>query len=260
MIRGTHGQGGQSGGSTRLSSSTHPMNTGAWSALNDEQRGQLRNVARARVYPARSPLVHQGREGDHVIVIEDGWVKVTSDTFNGDEVLLYVRGPGDLIGENVLFGTEPSPVTITALTPVRCLVLSAARFKNFLDEHLAVWQLICRLLVQRQEETDLLLRVLLSSKGTERLAGLLAQLGELSARHGPPDQDGYITIAPPLTQYELARWLDASRETVARSLQALRTRGLVRTGRRKMAVNLSGLREYLDDAQREGSRRDCVRW
>lgn len=258
MIRSTHGQGGHGGGSERLSSLA-PMNTGLWSALSDEQRGQLRSMARARVYSARSQLVYQGGEGDHVIVVENGWAKFTSTTFDGREVLLYVRGPGDLIGENALFGPERPSATATALTPVRCLVFPAARFKNFLDENLVVWQLICRVLVQRQEDADRMLRVLLSSKGTERLAGLLVQLAELSARHGPPGHDGYITIAPPLTQQELGSWVDASRETVARNLNALRTRGLVRTGYRKMAVNLSGLRKYLDDAQREGSRRDCVR-
>ncbi|MFC7733788.1 Crp/Fnr family transcriptional regulator [Actinomadura keratinilytica] len=136
---------------------------------------------------------------------------------------------------------------MTALSPVRALVVPAARFTAFLDGHPAVWRLVSGTLVRRQDDADRRLQAHVSARGTRRLAGLLAQLAEMSARHGPPGPDGRIAIAPPLSQEELGSWMDASRETVARALNDLRARGLVRTGWRKIVVeDLPGLRALAD--------------
>ena len=247
MIKTTYGQGGQGSGFSRLSSSALRLNDTFWFALNDAQRKKLLKVARPCVYSTRSSLMYQGEESDHVIVIEDGWVKVTATTKGGHEVLLAVRGPGDLIGEGALLGSGRPSATIKALTPVHGFVLHSGRFENFLNEHPAVWKLVGRTLVQRQEGVERRLQAHISTKGTRRLAALLVELAEMSAKHVSPSPDGHIPIAPPLSQEELGRWIDASRETVARALNNLRARGLVRTGRRKIVVeDLPGLREFVE--------------
>lgn len=247
MIKSVYGQGGQDGGSSRLSSPALQPGDNFWFALSDEQRARLREVARPCVYSARSSLMYQGEESDHVIVIESGWVKATTTTVGGHEVLLAVRGPGDLIGESALLGSGRPSVTTKALTPVHGIVLHAGRFENFLNEHPAVWKLIGSTLVQRQEGAERRLQAHISTKGARRLAGLLVELAEMSAKHVPPSPDGHITIAPPFSQEELGSWMDASRETVARALNNLRAQGLVRTGWRKIVVvDLPGLRRYAE--------------
>ncbi|MFC7733789.1 Crp/Fnr family transcriptional regulator [Actinomadura keratinilytica] len=77
---------------------------GFWNALDAEQRADLRAAARPRTYPARTPLCFQGEDSDHIIVIESGWAKVTSTTSEGRDVVLAVRGPGDLICESAVLG------------------------------------------------------------------------------------------------------------------------------------------------------------
>ncbi|GLZ16364.1 Crp/Fnr family transcriptional regulator [Actinomadura sp. NBRC 104425] len=218
-----------------------------WNALDAAQRADLRAAARPRTYPARTPLCFQGEDSDHIIVIESGWAKVTSTTSDGRDVVLAVRGPGDLICESAVLGGRRRSATVTALSPVRALVVPAARFTAFLDGHPAVWRLVSGTLVRRQDDADRRLQAHVSARGARRLAGLLAQLAEMSARHSPPGPDGRIAIAPPLSQEELGSWMDASRETVARALNNLRAQGLVRTGWRKIVVeDLPGLRAYAD--------------
>ncbi|GLW64931.1 Crp/Fnr family transcriptional regulator [Actinomadura rubrobrunea] len=220
---------------------------GFWNALTAAQRKDLRAAARPRTYSARTPLCYQGEDSDHIIIIESGWAKVTSTTPDGREVVLAVRGPGDLICESAVLAARRRSATVTALNPVRALVVPAARFTGFLDAHPAVWRLVSGTLVQRQDDADRRLQAHVSAKGAQRLAGLLAQLAEMSAKHGPPEPDGGIAIAPPLSQEELGSWMDASRETVARALNNLRSRGLVRTGWRKIIVaDLPRLRAYAD--------------
>ena len=72
-----------------------------------------------------------------------------------------------------------------------------------------------------------------------RVAGRLVELAD---RFGEPVPDG-VRIPVPLSQDELAGWVGASREAVAKALRVLRDRGLLTTGRRTMTVlDLDGLR------------------
>ncbi|MGK5550259.1 Crp/Fnr family transcriptional regulator [Actinomadura kijaniata] len=219
-----------------------------WDALGADERTALQAVGRLRIYPGRSPLVHQGDESDHAIVILEGWTKVTSARPDGREVLLAVRGAGDLVGESAVLGGRSRSATVTALNTVEALVLPAGRFIQFLDAHPATWRLVSSLFVQRLDAADHRLTAHVSTHSSQRLALLLADLAELSAYHQPPDPDGAIEIGPPLSQEELGSWTDASRETVARSLGELRRRGLIRTGWRRITVlDVTGLREYASE-------------
>lgn len=236
MVRPDSERGGQGRSSSHLPSPPEPSQKTFWSALDDDRQAALCEVGYFRVFAGGAPIMHQGDESDQVVVIESGWAKVTSATAGGHEVVLAVRGPGDLVGESALTGGGERSATITALSHVRALVIPAARFMAFLDAHPEVWLLVSSTVVQRLDDADRRLRVHLTSRGLERLALLLADLADLSAGQNPPGPDGSIDIGPPLSQEELGRWMDASRETVARSLGALRRQGLVRTDRRKITV------------------------
>src|SRR5690606_40217181 len=85
--------------------------------------------------------------------------------------------------------------------------------------------------VRRLDDASRRLQAHVSAHGARRLAILLSELADLSARHAPPDASGAVVLGPPLSQEELGSWMDASRETVARALAALRAEGRVRTGR-----------------------------
>lgn len=219
-----------------------------WAALDPAQQAALRAAGRPKQYPVRAPLVYQGDESDHVIIIERGWAKVTSSTEDGHDVVLAVRGPGDLLAESAVLGGRTRSATVTALSPIRALVVPAARFTGFLDEHPDVWMLVTSTFVQRLDDSDRRLKAHVTSRGTQRLAMLLVELAERSVQYAPPAPDGSIEIGPPLSQEELGSWMDASRETVARALNGLRREGLIRTGWRKIVVlDLPGLREFAKD-------------
>ncbi|GAA0580467.1 Crp/Fnr family transcriptional regulator [Actinomadura livida] len=207
-----------------------------WDALDDAERAALRRVARPRGYQARMPLCYQGDDSDHLIVIESGWAKVTSSGADGREVVLAVRGPGDLVCESAVLGGRERSATVAALGPLRALVVPASRFTGFLDAHPRVWRLVSGTFVRRLDDAGRRLQAHVSAQGARRLAILLADLADRSAPHSAPDVSGGVVLGPPLSQEELGSWMDASRETVARALATLRAEGLVRTGWRKIIV------------------------
>jgi CRP/FNR family cyclic AMP-dependent transcriptional regulator len=222
-----------------------PQAGGFWYALDDMERSALRTAARSRTYAAKTPLCNQGDRSDHVVIIEQGWVKVTSATENGHEVMLAVRGPGDLVCEGAVLGDRQRSATVAAMSPLRALVIPAGRFTAFLDEFPRTWRMVSETVVHRLDDADRRVRAQASATGAERLALLLLHLAELSEREDGRAADGTIAIRPPLSQEDLASWVDSSRETVARALKVWRAGGLVRTERRKITIlDPAGLRAY----------------
>jgi CRP/FNR family transcriptional regulator, cyclic AMP receptor protein len=65
-----------------------------------------------------------------------------------------------------------------------------------------------------------------------RVAMRLLELAETSGEA----LDDKIRITVPLTQDDLAGWVAASREAVARALASLRKRGIVTTARREITI------------------------
>jgi CRP/FNR family cyclic AMP-dependent transcriptional regulator len=250
-IRGTEQQSARheaAGAAVPAPSQAHPPRslvyaraTGPFlSSLDDVERTTLRDTARPRTYTPGMHLCYEGDPSDHVIVIENGWAKVTSTTEDGHEVMHSIRGPGDIVGESAVLGHRPSSATITALGPLRALVLSATRFTAFLDDHPRVWRMVSGTLVRRTDDDVRRLRAKASADGAQRLAMLLLELAE---RYGSTVPTGGVVIQPPLSQSELASWVDSSRETVARALKIWRSRGLIGASRRKITVmNVDGLR------------------
>lgn len=218
---------------------------GFWRALDERERAALREVARPQTFAARRPLCLQGDEHDHVIVVLAGWAKVTSTTPDGHEVVLAVRGPGDLVCESAALGRRVRSATVVALAQVHGLLVPAERFTAFLDAHPRSWRLISDTFVRRLDDADRRVRARASASGARRLATLLLQLAEESERHFPAGPDGSVAIGPPLSQEELGSWVGASRETVARAMKDWRRQGLVRTGWRKVTVvDRTGLEAY----------------
>jgi CRP/FNR family transcriptional regulator, cyclic AMP receptor protein len=74
-------------------------------------------------------LTRQGGPGREMFILLDGMVKVER---NGVQV--NTLGPGDFLGEGALVLGKPRNATITAMAPLRALVISDVNFKQLLGE------------------------------------------------------------------------------------------------------------------------------
>ena len=83
----------------------------------------LGEACREREYAAGEALIHQGSGGVGLVVILDGRARVTARDPDGAERVLGVVETGTALGEAAALDGGASPVTVTALVPVRALVL-----------------------------------------------------------------------------------------------------------------------------------------
>lgn len=202
------------------------------SRLDQADRALLLERGRRRRWPAGASMFLEGERSGTVVFVVSGRVKVFSLTDEGEEILLAVRGPGALLGEVSAVDGGPRSASVAALEPVEAVVLTADAFVEFLRTHAGAATLLLQLVVARLRDAD---RKRVEFAAYDIASRVARRLVELAERFGEPDENGVrITVA--LSQDELAGWVGASREAVAKALRVLRDRGLVSTGRRTMTV------------------------
>ncbi|GAB0107425.1 Crp/Fnr family transcriptional regulator [Nocardia sp. JMUB6875] len=176
--------------------------------------------------------MREGELSDHVLVIEAGRVKVTSSTAGGKQVMLAIRGPGDLLGEFSAIDGRARSATVTALSPVIATMVPGEVFRAMLaDDGRAAFNLL-RIVIGRLREADMQRLEFGAFTVSERIARLLL---DYAGRYGRTDA-GRIVIALPLSQTELAHAAGASREAVAKALKRLRAIGAIETSRRRIEL------------------------
>ncbi len=192
-----------------------------------------------RRFPRGTTLINEGDRSERMIIIVSGRTKVSYFTEDGREVLLAIRGPGDLLGELAALDGEPFSATVTALEDVDALMMTVDQFRTVLTQEPDVALCLFKTMSRRQRDAD---RKRIEFAAYDSVGRVASRLVELAETFGEETLDG-LRITLPLTQEELAGWTGSSREAVAKALQSLRNRDLIETHRRGVTVrDLEGLR------------------
>ena len=186
----------------------------------------VRSIGRIRRWSVDSPVIRQGEGGDLVVLIRIGHVKIVSLAPSGKQIVLALRGPGDLLGEFSALDGRPRSASVLALTDVQGWVVPAADFVAHLSVDPKASLALLRLVVSRLREADLRRLEFGSLDTISRIASLLCALAE---QHGSAS---WIR----LTQSELGESAAASREATVKAVARLRTAGLIETGRGRIRV------------------------
>ena len=220
--------------------SVSAVKAGFLAELGPAAREVLAALGTHRSFDAGAPLFLEGDLGGYVMILHSGHVKVFATSQDGDGVLLAVRGPGDVLGDLSAIDREPRSASGTTLEPVDAQVIAGDDFRAFLADTPGAGLALLRVVIARMRDSDRL-RVEFGARDT--LGRVAMRLVELAQTVGEQN-DGAIRITVPLTQDDLAGWVAASREAVARSLASLRQRGLITTARREITIiDFDGLRE-----------------
>jgi CRP-like cAMP-binding protein len=177
-------------------------------------------------------LFHENDPSDHVLLIEQGRVKISCNTPEGRELLLAIRGPGDLVGELAALDHQPRSATVAALERVEGQMIGAARFTQFLEEHPRVAVALLALISRDLRDSD---RKRVEFGAFDVAERIVRRLVELAEQYGAPAETG-LSIDLPLTQEELAGWAGASLRQTADVLRLLRRAGAIDTHRRHVTI------------------------
>jgi CRP-like cAMP-binding protein len=199
--------------------------------LAPEEAEALVQRVRRRTVPRAGTLLRAGSAGDDVVLVLSGRVRLLAYGADKREVVLAIRGPGELIGDMAALGGQRRTATAVAVEEVEAGFLHGEEFRQYLHEHPGAALVLIRMLVRRLSEASRDLVDLATQDSVGRVSKRLVELA--AAEPGGPEVNG---IELSLTQDELARWTGATRETVSRALRLMRQLGWVSTGNRTITV------------------------
>jgi CRP/FNR family cyclic AMP-dependent transcriptional regulator len=182
----------------------------------------LAAVCTQRTYGRGQYLWYQGDQGDRLVIICTGSVKVVVTSEQGDEVVLVTLGPNETLGELAVLDGSPRSASVVTIEPTTVLNLGRQAALKLLAQEPAVLTAVLRslgdLIRRLTEQTSDL--VFLDLGG--RLAKQVLRLANDSPQgHGP------IVLDTGQSQSDLASMVGATRPAVNRALQVLANRGLL---------------------------------
>lgn len=186
-----------------------------------------------RRFPAHAVLMLQDERDDRLLLLLTGRVKVSRAADGDHELLLAIRGGGELLGELAFIDGLERLATVTALEPVEAVVIPGRAFREHLEGTPRTALTLLEIVSSRLREATVRRLQFAASDTLGRLASRIVELADL---YGEPG-DGALTLQMPITQDELADWTGASRAGVSSALQTLRRLGWITTERRRLTVH-----------------------
>lgn len=192
----------------------------------------LRRDGQVRHFRRGQALFTEGDRAERVFLIDTGWVMISSISPEGREIVLGLRGPGEIIGEMSTLDGEARSATALAIDEVTAVVAAGATLTQALEDPAAARELISILAI-RLRDAD---RKRLQFATLDTLGRVAERLLELSEGFGRQREDGLV-IDLPLSQEQLASWCAASRESTVKALATLRSLNCISTGRQSLVIH-----------------------
>ena len=192
--------------------------------LDEDLTVELSRLARSIKLASGAILFENGDPGNGFYAVVEGSLKVSILSVDGDEQLLAVLGPGDLVGELALLDGRPRSATVSALKEAQLAFVDKAAFERFADEKPAVYRHMLSIVGKRLRHAN----DVLAARSFLPLPGRVAQtLLQLAETFGKPLDDGRMLIHYKLSQADIANMSGAARENVSRVLNDWKRSGTI---------------------------------
>lgn len=211
-------------------------------SLPATERDAVLGAGRARQWSPGETMFREGDPAGSAVIVVAGLLKIHKQTSGGGEVILALRGPGDLLGEISAVSGAVRSAHATALERVEGIAIPIPDLRSVLSRHPRLSLSLLEMVIARLGTAD---ARRLEYATAESLPRVTSRLIELAERFGVRGEHGRIDVAMPINQEELASWAAASLESTARALRTLRELKLIETQRRRLVVlDLERLRPH----------------
>lgn len=192
------------------------------SALSREERTRLlrRTIPRA-VEPGRY-LFFKGDPAGELLLLEEGVVKLVTHTEQGDELVMDLMTPGDLLGDAALVDGDTQSYSALAATTLVVRKLDPDLFLQVVGASASAASALAETFALRLRR----MTACASEMGFSPAARVAGRLSDLAQVLGRMCGD-HIEMELPVKQQELAQLAGTTRETTCRALRQLRRSGIV---------------------------------
>ncbi len=192
-------------------------------ALPPGERQRLLDRAVLRHLEPDDYLHLRGERTGRVYFVANGILKCSGGNASGDETILYLAVPGDLIGEIAALDGLQEPLDAIAATSAGVLGIDAQLFLDVLADNGRAALEAARASARRSRWMAEMGVERTMSEVPARLAGRLLDLADVFGRV----EGGSVAMDLPLAQADLAKLAGMCRESASRALCRFRKQGLL---------------------------------
>lgn len=183
-------------------------------------------------YAADEIIYLENSMASRLFVVADGNVTLMRHTMAGKDVMLDILQQGEFFGSMANPAADTYFETARAHTPVCTLSIKGDEFSKIMSQHASVALKVVETMAMRLRAAQEMVQLLSVSSVEQRLAKVLLKLGE---KFGEENKAGKL-IQVPLGRADLAELVGTTTETASRVTSQLQKMGLIRTGRRWIAI------------------------
>lgn len=186
-------------------------------------------------------IFYEGDQPERVYFIKKGFVKLYHLSTEGKSTVIYLYGPGGMLGLRALTGKNQClRHNAEALTDVEILTISRRDYLNILNQNPNYLIDLLHAFIERLNVTERKLEGFITTDATARIANFISTIGVKFGEPalGCPDgKKGNGTIIPvPLTHQLIAEFVGSVRETVTIALNNLEKEGVLKIGKGKITI------------------------
>ena len=174
--------------------------------------------------PKRATFFDQGDATKVVFLIKTGRVRIARNTADGKEVTVAILGPGDMFGEDALFGGGERTNVATCMEETLICKAHADDLFKLLENNSALALNVAQMLNDRLSDASATIEDLAYAKISDRLVNLFERL---AVEHGRPAGDGTL-LDVRLTHADIASIIGSTRETVSLEMNQLVRAGQIK--------------------------------
>lgn len=213
--------------------------TAIFADLDEATITALAVAATRRVWDAGTVLFQRGDEGEYLLALTSGRVRLSVSTPTGKELVLRHMGPGEVLGEFSLIDGQPRSADATAVEPSSGVVLQRDRFLRVADLHPQLGMALARHLCLQLRSTNYQMESIALYDLRSRVARFLLFALRDEAEAGA--ERARLRMA--LNQSELALVLGASRPKVNQVLQSMLSDGMLAREGETLICDIARLEE-----------------
>jgi CRP/FNR family transcriptional regulator len=186
----------------------------------------------SHVFRRGQPIFFAGTPVQALYVVHSGRVKVFRTSPSGEEQVLRLLGPGELLGYRPLLANEAYRASAVAVEDSDVCIIPTAAVRDLLRTHpdLAI-EMLAKLARELRMSEDLMMN-LLHRPVRERAAGLLLML--LEDNRGAADPA--TLLSEHLRRQDMARMIGTTPETFSRVLRSFAQGGIINLSRDSIRI------------------------
>ena len=191
--------------------------------LEREQFTNLCQCTRRKRLSKGHSLFRQGETTSTIYLIKSGKLKLVQTAEDGDEIILDVCGPGEVLGELSLYQEQNQHSSAIAMEDVCICCFSKLQFESLIKQDSSFALRIISYLGQKRYENSLRLGKEARQTVKERLLQLFYRLAE---QYGQKTSTSTL-IDLKITQQELADMIGSSRVMLIQALNELKVANII---------------------------------